>query len=181
MSEDTGTPQDEALSEAQRDLLKKLLANPIEFPEAFKRWVADYFATNIPLIPYGSLLGSKQNIAKSGDYIATNEGPASSSFGNIPGGTVGPSILGLADGVYIIVWGAQTTGGEHPGGMGISVNGDTPTDANSSLSAEYMSIAGGRLVTLKNDNNSTIVCKYKGNQQTYAKRWIMAIRVATGA
>lgn len=179
MSETPYEPMENALEEAQRDLLKKLLANPIEFPETFKRWVGDYFATNIPLIPYGNILGSKVNIAKSGDYIATNEGPATSAYGNLA--TVGPSINGLADGVYVILWGANTTGGAHEGHMGISVNGDTPVDGEAAGSAYSIPIAWGRLVTLSNKHNNTVVCKYKGGQQSWARRWIVAIRVATGA
>jgi len=178
-SEDVGTPQDAALTEQEREILKRLLANPIEFPEAFKRWVADYFAQNVPLIPYGNFLGSKLNIAKSGDYISTTQGPATSAYGNLA--TVGPSIVGIADGVYIVNWGAITTGGEHQGFMGISVNGDTPTDSNSSGSSFDQNITGGRIITLKNDNNSSIVCKYKGTQQNWGRRWLTIIRVATGA
>ncbi len=179
MSELPGDPQDGPLEEAQRELLKKLLANPIEFPEAFKRWVGDYFAQNIPLIPYGNFLGSKVNIAKSGDFILTTQGPATSAYGNLA--TVGPSIVGLADGVYIVLWGASTTGGAHEGFMGVSVNGDTPLDSESAGSQFDQQIAHGRIITLKNDHNSSIVCKYKGTQQSWGGRWIVVIRVATGA
>ena len=178
-SEDVATPQDAALTEAEREILKKLLANPIEFPEAFKRWVADYFAQNVPMIPYGNFLGSKLNIAKSGDYISTTQGPATSAYGNLA--TVGPSIVGIADGVYIVNWGATTTGGEHEGFMGVSVNGATPVDAEAAGSAYNLTIAQGKIVTLKNDNNSSIVCKYKGTQQNWGRRWLTIIRVATGA
>jgi len=179
MSELPSQPQEGPLEEQQRDLLKKLLANPIEFPEAFKRWVGDYFAQNIPLIPYGNFLGSKVNIAKSGDYILTTQGPATSAYGNLA--TVGPSVSGLADGVYVVLWGATTTGGEHEGFMAVSVNGDTPTDLHAGPSNFDNTITHGRLITLKNDNNSSIVCKYKGSQQSWGSRWIVVIRVATGA
>ena len=175
------TTPDSALTEAERAILQKLLANPLEFPKEFKEWVSDYFATNVPLIPYGTFLGSKLNIAKSGNYIATAQGPGASAYGDIPGGTVGPSITGIADGVYVVVWGANTTGGEHQGFMGISVNGSTPTDADSAGSQESQSATSSRVITLKNDNNSTIVCKYKGTQQHWGNRWIVLVRVATGA
>lgn len=181
MSETPQEPQGGPLDEQQRDLLKRLLANPIEFPDKFKQWIGDYFAMNVPLIPYSGLLGSRLNIAKSGDYIATTEGVGASAYGDIPGGTVGPSILGLADGVYAVVWGATTTGGAHVGRMGVSVNGDTPVDGEAAGSADDQTISFGRLITLKNNNNSTIVCKYKGTQQNWGRRWIVVIRVATGA
>lgn len=171
------TPSD-ALTEQERAILQKLLSNPLEFPKEFKEWVSDYFATNVPLIPYGTFLGSKLNIAKSGDYIATSQGPGGLAYGDLA--TVGPSIIGIADGVYVVIWGATTTGGEHPGNMAISVNGDTPVDSQSAGSAESQTIASSRLVTLKNDNNSTIVCKYKGTQQNWGNRWIVLVRVATG-
>jgi hypothetical protein len=176
----TPTPETEAyLTDQEREFMQRLLQNPLEFPDAFKRWVGDYFATNVPLIPYGNFLGSKLNIAKSGDYITTTQGPATSAYGNLA--TVGPSVNGIADGVYLVLWGAVTTGGAHEGFMGLSVNGDTPVDAEAAASADDQTIAHGRLITLKNDNNSTIVCKYKGTQQNWGRRWIVVIRVATGA
>lgn len=178
---ETSKPSETVLSEETRDLMKRLLANPIDFPDAFKQWVAGYFAQNVPLIPYGNLLGAKVNIAKSGDYIATSEGPGPAAYGDISGGTVGPSITGLADGVYVVLWGAVTTGGEHTGYMGVSINGDTPTDADSAGSLFNTSIAHGRLITVKNDHNTSIVCKYKGTQQNWSQRWLAVIRVATGA
>lgn len=171
---------DATLTDEEKALLTKYLASPLDFPKEFKSWVSDYFATNVPLIPYGTFLGSRLNIAKSGGYIATTEGVGASAYGDIPGGTVGPSIVGIADGVYVVLWGATTTGGEHTGYMGISVNGDTPTDTNSAPSTFDNTVARGRLITLKNDNNSSIVCKYKGTQQNWGKRWIALVRVATG-
>lgn len=179
MSELPGQPQSGPLEEAQRDLLKKLLANPLEFPDKFKQWVGDYFGANVPLIPFGSILGAKINIAKSGDYITTTQGPGTASYADLA--TVGPAVLGLANGVYIVLWGATTTGGEHEGFMGISINGDTPSNSEAAGSSFDHDISHGRLVTVMNDHNNTIVCKYKGTQQNWGHRWIVAIRVATGA
>lgn len=179
MSELPSQPQHGPLEEAQRDLLKRLLASPLDFPDAFKRWVGDYFAQNVPLIPFGSILGARVNIAKSGDFIATTQGPGTGSYGDLA--TVGPSITGLANGVYIVLWGATTTGGEHQGFMGISVNGDTPTDTSAAGSSFDQDIVGGRIVTVAADHNNSIVCKYKGGQQNWGRRWISVIRVATGA
>lgn len=179
MSETPGNPQDDGLNEEERELLKRLLANPIEFPDKFKQWVGDFFAQNVPLIPYGNLLGSKLNIAKSGDYISTLEGLGPAAYDDLA--TVGPSINGIADGIYVVLWGARVTGGDHTSYMGLSVNGDTPSDADSAPSASIMTIAWGRLLTLKNDNNSSIVCKYKGTQANWGNRWLVIIRVATGA
>lgn len=179
MSSLPSEPQDGPLDEQTRDFMRRLLANPIEFPDEFKRWVGDYFATNVPLIPYGNLLGARVNIAKSGDYISTQEGPATTAYGDLS--TVGPSVTGLADGVYVVLWGAVTGGGEHEGYMGISVNGDTPQNAESAGSQFDQNIAHGRLITVKNDHNTSMVCKYKGTQQTWGQRWLAVIRVATGA
>lgn len=174
-------PNDRPLTEAEREFLKRLLKNPLDFPDAFKRWVGDYFGTNVPLIPFGNFLGSKVNIAKSGDFILATEGPGPASFGNISGGTVGPSITGLANGVYLVFWGANTTGGAHEGFMGVSVNGDTPTDGNSAGSAYDQQIAHGRIIDVQQNHNNSIVAKYKGGQQSWGRRWISVIRVATGA
>lgn len=157
--------------QAARDQFEKLLGAPILFPKEFKDWMADFVALNIPLIPFSHIFGAKINIARSGNFIATAEaGPSATAYGDCA--TVGPLLTGLADGSYLIVYGAR--GRDR---TSISINGATAVDADSFYGTEAgPSSARMKISSLKNNDNNTITMKYKGTN-TFALRWLIVIRL----
>jgi len=170
----------DALDQAGRDQLDRLLSGTIFFPDGFKTWVTDWFATNVPLIPYTHFLGARLNIARSGDFIATDESTASATYANLS--TIGPSISGIADGDYLVMFGAFSTG--QGSVCSREINGAAADDAfgiwqNESAAA----LARGDIVSLKNNNNSSIVLKYRkdgGGSANFSNRWLVIIRISTG-
>jgi hypothetical protein len=168
-------------SPADQPDLDKLLGVPIFFPDEFKTWLADYVATNIPLIPFQSFLGARLNIARSGDYIATEEGTTSASYVDLA--TVGPQITGLVNGVYLALYGARLNATDFAG-MSISVNGGTPSDDDMISSGQAGTMARGSVFNLQQDHNNSLRIKYKnihgGLTKNFSNRWLVAIRVSTG-
>lgn len=171
---------DSALSPADADVLQKLLSAPIFFPETFKDWLTDFVGTNIPLIPYTHFFGAQLNIARSGNSITASESTTSSTYTDLT--TVGPTITGLGDGTYVVLFGCHLLG---QGALAaVSVNGSTPSDDDAIHESE-IEVTGGRglFVTLKNNGNSTLTMKYRkdgGASATFKNRWMTVLRVGAG-
>lgn len=151
----------------------KLLEAPIFFPPEFKDWLADYVATNIPMIPYSNVLGARLNIARSADFIATSESTGSSSYTDLA--TVGPQLQNIVDGTFIFFYGAQCRSRMAP-----SYNAATPSD-NESLRGTEGEIAMSRvsLKVMKNNNLNSVKLQYKTGA-AFARRWLVALRIGTG-
>lgn len=56
MTLNTGSTE---LNASERDLLQRLLSNPLMFPDAFKNWMTDHMAVNIPQLPITQALGGR--------------------------------------------------------------------------------------------------------------------------
>lgn len=170
----------ESLTDQQRDDLTKLLGAPIFFPDEYKTWITDFVATNIPLIPYTQFLGARMNLARSGNFVATAESTTSSSYVDLA--TVGPTIAGIADGDYLVMFGGFVDG--QGGLISYSVNGAAASDSTAVWENDNAAaLSRADIVTLKNNHNSTIQLKYRkdgGAGPTFSRRWIVVIRISTG-
>jgi hypothetical protein len=137
---------------------------------------------NPPTIPISQIVGFNQFTAK-GDQITTEETTASNTFVDLA--TVGPSLTGLADGSYVVLFGAslQAVGG-NIFKMGVSINGATADDNHvaENTSTTNTSVAHGFLTTLSNGGNNSLVAKYRmsaGASAGHARqRWLIALRYA---
>lgn len=188
---ETATSDAVLLSQQEAELARRILGNPAYFPEAFKSWVVQYMAVNQQLIPksliQGSLFGSS-NVAE----VATQESTSSASYTNLS--TTGPQLTGLADGTYLLLFGAVVydVANEFAGLMSLSYNGSTATDADSLLvsysvsegaAVERLGVSASRAVlkSLANDNNNTVTAKYKsdsgGGSVDFYYRWLIALKV----
>lgn len=116
------TPED-------RELVSRLLANPIEFPYEFKQWVTNYVVQNIPPIPISHIAGYENRRAHFSEVI-DDAGTVFSSLTDNWGDQVtsNPSVTGLSDGDYLCIFGCFFEGGAgaSSGHIGISVNDGTP-------------------------------------------------------
>ncbi len=170
------------LTEEELDRLERLLSVPIFFPKEFKTWVTDFAATNIPMIPFSQVFGSKLNVGRSAPFILAREAPVSpGSYGELT--TEGPKITNIVKGEYLIFFGATEDGG-FPN-MAPSINGGTPSD-NESLKGKanpFPGFAGSRAVkkTLPLESNNTVEMLYKNADANdrWAKRWMTLIRVGS--
>jgi hypothetical protein len=148
-----------------------LLSEPIHFPDKFKSWLLDYFAVNPPSIPFSHIFGSQLNLARSGDFVGTSQaGLSSTAYVDIA--TVGPQVTDVADGKYLVMYGAHCRDR-----TSLSVNGATPTDADS-LYGKESTPPGARMkiVSVQNDNLNTFKLQYKGTRN-FSRRWLTIVRI----
>jgi hypothetical protein len=148
-----------------------LLSHPLHFPDEFKRWLGDFVATNIPMIPFSHIFGARQNTARSGVYIPTSETTAVTAYTNLA--TVGPEITLIADGTYLVMYGATCRAR-----CSISVNGAVPVDDDSIWGEEQGPAAGRmKIISLKNNNQNTLRLQYKSG--TFSHRWLVIMRLGS--
>lgn len=172
------------------------LKNPLLFPQEFKAWMGDWFATNVPKIHVSQIFGFKLYSVKSADPFAGTLSTTSSSFVDLSG----PSLAGLSNGFFVMAFGfkygwstSATTkdDGSYLAGqlneMGLSIDGGS-VDTNKIASVNMGN--GGRIALFdltQGDDNHTIGTRYKANlsgTQTSARfvqPWLHAIRVSTNA
>lgn len=135
---------------------------------------------NPPAIPVTQILGFSQFTAASAPYIGTTETTTSLSFSDLA--TVGPTISGLSDGQYIIMFGAAASAASgDEADMGIQINGANvdPTQTVVTLSTSFTPAAMAVVTRLSGGGNNTIVAKYlslKGGTASFGRRWMIALR-----
>lgn len=175
-----------ALSPEDRSKTDRFLANPLDFPDEFKKWLLDYMGMNIPPIPVNQLLGFVQTRAYTADDVPDFEATASSNYTRL--GITGPIIQGLNDGTYIVFHGcemASNDGFSAKGWEALSVNGSTPSDnlanrafnggtrVDTSWRVDQVSCTAGVAA-------NTIEMLYRSSTGTpkFGRRWMHAIRIA---
>lgn len=169
-------------------LLKKVFGRPELIPESFWAHLVDYIAVNQPQIPISQILGFAQFTAIAatpiGTSAASSESTASTSFTDLA--TVGPQLTGLADGKYVIIFGASirsaTNGEDHY--MSVDANGAGASDADALFGTNGNRYAAARAITktLQNGGNNSLTAKYKtGNAASdvhASHRWLLALKYA---
>lgn len=159
--------------EPVRDEMAQLLSHPLQFPDEFKRWLGDYVATNIPMIPFGHIFGSRQNTARSGAYVAANETASTGVYQDLT--TVGPQITQIANGRYLVMYGCECRDR-----ASISVNGATPSDDDSIWGEEaHPAAMRMKILSLTNNNQNTIKMQYKSGGRSFSHRWLAIMRLGS--
>lgn len=160
------------------------LKNPIAFPEAFKDYISDYYATNIPKLHVSQVFGFKLHSIHTADDVVGSEATASTAYSDLA--TVGPTLEGLANGFYVVMWGcAAAVNSPNTAAMGVAADGDTPSGQREMIASSYGSVeAMGRLALVDfsaGDHQHTLQAKYKSNPTGYSfsHRWLHALRVTT--
>ncbi len=180
---DAQAPPKSSLTQEDFD---QYLKNPIVFPEAFKDWISDWYAQNVPKLHVSQIFGFKLQSINIADDVAPVETIGSTAYGDLA--TVGPTLPNLANGFYVVMWGGMfgTTLNTDTAYMSISADGDTPSGQREMLvsGSEIISTSVGRLALVdfsSGDNNHTLAAKYKGNPTTsnVGFRWLHALKVTT--
>lgn len=136
-------------------------------------------------LPISQVVGFQQFTAEAATRINTSENTTSGTYADLA--TVGPSITGLADGKYVLFFGAAvaSAGAGSVPFMGISVNGDTPSDVEATQGSDTtFGTAGSTAIirTLSNGGNNTLTAKYKSSDGAtscaFNRRWLIALRYA---
>lgn len=170
------------------DQFREYLKNPIMFPPAFKDWVADWYATNVPKLHVSQIFGFKLHSVYVADDVPGASTPAATAYGDLA--AVGPTIDNLSNGFYVVMWGCyafHANSANNETWMGISVDGSTPSgQLEMLLSGSELAFSVGRLALVdlaQGDNTHQLQAKYKiTSGHTGAEvslRWLHALRVVT--
>lgn len=172
------TQEDVALMQR---VLNAAAANPLMIPPDLMSYILDYIQTSRLSIPIGQVFGFSQFTAQFDLVGTTAESTASGSYVDLA--TVGPTLDGLPDGRYILLYGALMdisidTGTAY---MSPSVNGVTPSndDAVETSSTSFTSLMTVRPKDLRAGGSNSVVMQYAAtNTGRYVSRWILALRFA---
>lgn len=180
---------DAFLSQEEREQVKRTLGFPEEFPTKFGAWILDYVKQNGSL-PRSAVVGLP-NLTPAYATVLTGETTSSTAYTNLA--TVGPTLTGLGDGVYFVIFGCQMTvvANIWGGAMSVASDDQVATDGNGFAIAmttaegaevEAYNLPGMRavLLTLTHGGNNTLTAKYRfvsGTNPSYSNRWLAAIRV----
>lgn len=150
----------------------------------FLGYMVDYLALNQPQVPIGQVFGFSQYTAQL-DQILTGATADTTSTSYTDLSTAGPTLTGLPDGQYLILFGAKiknTTGAGNHSWMSFQPNATTALDADAIdvEVADFGAFARATLKTLSNDGNNTVTCKYRVGSGTgrYGTCWIAALKYA---
>lgn len=184
------TPASPQTTQADVALMQRVFQaaaeNPLMLPADFMSYVLDYVQTSRLIVPIGQVFGFSQFTANIATPVSTLESTTSTTFGALT--TAGPSLSGVGDGKYLILFGCEAdiaTSGQQAL-MGISVNGSTPASANgdacagaSTTAVSGVSIATAK--TLSNAGSNTITAQYAssgGSSASFRNRWLIALKFA---
>ncbi len=166
------------------------LKNPLMFPDEFKTWIGDWFATNVPKIPISQIYGFKVQSVKSASATTSTFSVSGSSFADYGA----PRISNLPNGIYVVFFGCRfataATVNDH-GEMSLNIDG---TAAGSAHVVEFNtnsegSIHGGRvslfdlhLSPAPGTDVHTIIPTFRRssvNTVIMGQSWLHALKVVT--
>jgi hypothetical protein len=144
---------------------------------------------NPPAVTISSIIGFDQFTANVATDVGTNETTTSSTYVDLA--TVGPSLSGIPDGKYLVMFGftGKWTVAQTGQVMSVAMNGAAASDADACFVTPTTTGGAGteastmRVVakTLSSGSNS-IVSKYRatqaGNTANFEFRWLVALRYA---
>lgn len=135
---------------------------------------------NPPAVTIQSIIGFSQFTAQVAPVITTQESRTTNSFSDLA--TVGPTLSGLSNGNYLVLFGALVNNNAGGGGaMSVSVNGGAPSFSDrafSDLAGANISVMRAVTVSLSAGNN-TLTAQYEGNGAAtsfWQLRWLIALR-----
>jgi hypothetical protein len=134
----------------------------------------------------GQVPSSAIVLAVAQEAVATSETRASASYGDLA--TVGPDITGLADGVYLFMYGClnKVSAGATLNFYSPKINSTEADDADAAQSdsaTAFQTSIFAVVKTLSNGGNNTVTMRYRNDNaavtSTFKNRWLIAIRVAS--
>lgn len=168
------------LSKDEETFLARMLSYPESFPPKFKSWLTEYLAVNMQPIPSSLVQGGGATTVTQAQVL-TSESTASTSYVNLA--TTGPTVTGLSDGNYLLLFGAQyDSPAAGAGYMSPSINGSTPSDNDGAIedprAANRFNISRAVTKTLANNNNNTVTMQYRSVSGTnsWAYRWLVVLK-----
>lgn len=167
--------------------IQKYLGEPLFFPDAFKKWLTDWAATNIPQIPITQVLGFSMFQPQSAS-VSANE--ATTAANPVDLATRGPEITGLADGQYLVFHGCSISAATSTLTIGfetLTINdvtaGENTGNRGQVNPGQWISVMRADKVTMQNNDNNGIRMQY-GQIEAHPKvaflnRWMLVLRLSS--
>lgn len=166
--------------------VQTLFSRPELIPSAFWTYAVDQIAVAGSQIPISQIQGfptfTPQSVA-----VATSEHTVSTTYADLA--TTGPAITGLADGVYLVMFGGTMNNISAPEYAAMSVKIDTIKAGDGDAVVVSNNVGDGVSVmrilvkTLGHlDGGHTVTAKYRSSSSTqsayFANRWLATLKVS---
>lgn len=184
------TPANPQTTQEDIALMQRVLSaaarNPNLIPADFMAYILDYIQTSRLQIPIGQVFGFTQFTAQQ-DVVGLGSAESTSSATYVDLATVGPSLTGLPDGQYIIIFGCDAHNSATGVGsiMSLSINGVAAVDTDSCQMPDQTkdtSMARAVVKTLSNGGANSVIAKYRegyaAGTATFTHRWLIALKYA---
>jgi hypothetical protein len=148
-------------------------------PDKTVTWLTDQVALRGFGVPIGQVIGFTQ-FKPLVATVDTQESRSSATYGDLT--TAGPTLSGLADGRYFVLWGStlRNTTASAVAQQALFVNGTQQGDAvQAGAVSEFFSVFKFADVTLNTGGNNTLTTKYRqqgGGTADFYARGLAAIR-----
>lgn len=185
MSDKVRTPargDDVFLSPEENAFVQRILSRPESFPQAFWSAVIQKVALDGQPIPQSQISGSRRIPVSPATTINTPESTTSTTYTNLA--TVGPTIEGLSNGTYFLLFSASMaiSGAVDFCFMAVMANATAipnDNDAVATSSTAAFTHTGFAVVVLDANNNNTLTVKYRTNSGTslFSSRRMIALKI----
>lgn len=181
----------ETYTQADLDRLVKMLSSG-EGEKQLMSWIQDWVARQFAVTQASQIIGTPLMLFNEAPPVETEESTTSATFGNLT--TIGPTLSGMADGNWILIWGCliRCTGADSVGEMGISPSWAGTSDShvaqltvpvNTQGNACYsraFGTQGPAVVDASGKGNSSATAVYRRQSGTgtvfFKNRWLVAVR-----
>lgn len=168
-----------------REIVRGMLTDPLTLPDEFRSWMPRHLEIDPPTLPVAQLTGFAQFTAVAATPIITSETVTSTVYADAA--TVGPILTSLADGNYILIYGASMSPSVAAATdimLSPSLNGGTPSDNDACVTQQATAIefvpgARATIARLASGSN-TVKIQYRQSNAlaggVYAWRWLIALK-----
>lgn len=171
----------EPLTDFDRRVYASLAKGGQWLPKDFLTYLKERMTIDPALIPIGQVVGFTQFTAQTSTVLA-GEATASATYVDL--GTVGPTVTGLADGRYLLIYGAGAIKAASGSAlMSVEVNGVAASndDAVQIQNTTYVTGTYAVAKTLDAGGLNTVVAKYAstaGGSCEFNRRFLIALKYA---
>lgn len=160
-------------------VLQAAAQNPLMIPTDLMAYILDYVQTSRLIIPIGQVFGFT-NFTAFFDDVSTQESTTSATATDLA--TVGPTITGLPDGTYVVLFGASCRNTTGSAEAYLVIDGNVTGDpCKAGANTEFFSASRHVAVTFTGGGSHTLSMKYRqngGGTAEFYGRELIALRSA---
>lgn len=148
-------------------------------PKPFETWMIDKVASSGFDVPISQVIGFTLFAPQEASVLTASEATTSTNYADLT--TVGPTISGLPDGVYLVQHGcrAKASVAGNTAVQSVSANGAAASDSDAVMADvdQFVTVSAPVVVTLAAGGNNSITCKYRvsaGTGTFHLRRLVVA-------